>query len=198
MRIAEIPAGTSYSWTISHGICIVSSLRTSIIASVRFVCATTCPCRTRSSILRLPKTPKGESSFLQLENFGLVPNPQSAPTHFNTANVLFKLKRYEEALASYDRALAIRPDFAEAHHGRGTVLRTFGRIEEARPLLEKAVELAPRRVEFVNTLAESKRFVESEADDLCAGGRTTDDQEGRAAPARKGAASEIMPDKLEP
>jgi tetratricopeptide (TPR) repeat protein len=138
------------------------------------------------------------SSFLQLENFGLVPNPQSAPTHFNTANVLFKLKRYEEALASYDRALAIRPYFAEAHHGRGTVLRTFGRIEEARPLLEKAVELAPRRVEFVNTLAESKRFVESEADDLCAGGRTTDDQEGRAAPARKGAASEIMPDKLEP
>jgi tetratricopeptide (TPR) repeat protein len=64
--------------------------------------------------LRLPKTPKGDHPC---ENFGLVSNPQSAPTHFNTANVLFKLKRYEEALASYDRALAIRPDFAEAHHG---------------------------------------------------------------------------------
>jgi tetratricopeptide (TPR) repeat protein len=71
----------------------------------------------------------------------------------------FELKRYEEALASYDRTLAIRPDFAEAYHGRGTVLRTFGHIEEARHLLEKAVALAPRKAEFYGSLVESKRFV---------------------------------------
>ena len=87
--------------------------------------------------------------------------PDFAEAHHGRGTVLstFEFKRYEEALASYDRALAIRPDFAEAHHGRGTVLRTFGQIEEARALIEKAVELAPRRVEFVSSLAESKRFV---------------------------------------
>ena len=40
-------------------------------------------------------------------------NPQSALAHFNAANILFELKRYEEALGSYDRALAIEPDFAQ-------------------------------------------------------------------------------------
>jgi tetratricopeptide (TPR) repeat protein len=81
--------------------------------------------------------------------------------HHGRGTVLgtFEFKRYEEALASYDRALAIRPDFAEAYHGRGTLLRIAGRIEEARPLLEKAVKLAPRRVEFVSSLADFKRFV---------------------------------------
>ena len=89
-------------------------------------------------------------------------NPQSALSHFNLGNALFELKRHEEALDSYDRALAIRPDFAEAHHGRGNVLRTFGRIKEALPLLEKAVELAPQSVKFVGSLVESKRFVDGD------------------------------------
>jgi tetratricopeptide (TPR) repeat protein len=90
--------------------------------------------------------------------------PDFAEAHHGRGIVLstFEFKRYDEALASYDRALAIRPDFAEAHHGRGIVLRRFGRIEEAQPPLEKAVELAPRRVEFVCSFAESRRFVDSD------------------------------------
>jgi tetratricopeptide (TPR) repeat protein len=41
-------------------------------------------------------------------------------------------------------------------------LRTFGRIKEALPLLEKAVELAPHRGKFVGSLVESKRFVDGD------------------------------------
>ena len=33
------------------------------------------------------------------------------------------LKRYDEALAAYDRALSIKPDLAEAWLGRGKCLR---------------------------------------------------------------------------
>ena len=90
--------------------------------------------------------------------------PDFAQAHHGRGNVLrtFQLKRCEEALDSYDRALAIQPDFAEAYHGRGNALRTFGRIKEALPLLEKAVELAPHRGKFVGSLVESKRFVDGD------------------------------------
>ncbi len=34
------------------------------------------------------------------------------------------LKRPEDALASYDRAIALKPDFAGAYSNRGNALRT--------------------------------------------------------------------------
>jgi tetratricopeptide (TPR) repeat protein len=40
--------------------------------------------------------------------------PGSALAHFHAAIVLYGLKRLEEALSSYDRALALKPDYAEA------------------------------------------------------------------------------------
>src|SRR5262245_54919392 len=41
--------------------------------------------------------------------------PSAAPVQFNRANLLFELQRYEEAVASYDAALAQRPQHAESH-----------------------------------------------------------------------------------
>ena len=72
-------------------------------------------------------------------------DPQSALSHFNLGNALFELKRHEEALASYDRAIAIRPDFAQAHHGRATVLGTFElkRYEEALASYDRALAIRP-------------------------------------------------------
>jgi tetratricopeptide (TPR) repeat protein len=88
--------------------------------------------------------------------------PDFARVLSNRGNALFELKRHEEALASHDQALAIQPDFAEAHHGRATLLSTFGRIKEAQHVLEKAIELAPRKALFYNSLAFSKRFVDGD------------------------------------
>ena len=36
--------------------------------------------------------------------------------------ILAALRRYEEALASHDRAIVLKPDDAEAHFNRGYVL----------------------------------------------------------------------------
>ncbi|MEH2026853.1 tetratricopeptide repeat protein [Nostoc sp.] len=44
---------------------------------------------------------------------------------------LFKLGRFEEAIASYDKAIEIKPDFYEAWLYRGEALANLGRIEEA-------------------------------------------------------------------
>src|SRR5688572_9746480 len=49
-------------------------------------------------------------------------NPQSAEAPANRGNVLRELKRFDEALTSYDQALTLRPDYPNALNGRGIAL----------------------------------------------------------------------------
>ena len=44
------------------------------------------------------------------------------------ATTLHELKRFEEALASYDGALALKPDLADAYNGMGNMLKVLGRV----------------------------------------------------------------------
>ncbi len=57
--------------------------------------------------------------------------PGLAEAHNNRGMALQDLKRPEDALASYDRAIALRPNFAEAYNNRGTALRDLKRPEDA-------------------------------------------------------------------
>lgn len=61
----------------------------------------------------------------------------------NRATALQDLRRPEEALASYDRALALKPDSAEALNNRGNVLRELKRPEEALSSYDRALGLKP-------------------------------------------------------
>ena len=53
------------------------------------------------------------------------------------------LGRYEEALASYDQALKLQPDYLEAWHNRGNVLLNLGRYEEALASYDQALKIQP-------------------------------------------------------
>ena len=53
----------------------------------------------------------------------------------------------EKALAAFDRALAINPQFAEAHQGRGLALAELGRMNEALAAFNKALEINPQYAE---------------------------------------------------
>ena len=48
------------------------------------------------------------------------------------------MKRVEEALASHDRVLAIKPDHAEAHYRRGIALWELKQVEEALASYDRA------------------------------------------------------------
>jgi hypothetical protein len=85
--------------------------------------------------------------------------PNFAEALSNRGNTLKELKRFEEALASYDRALTLRPDYAEAHNSLGVVLLQLGHLSQARAALEQAVELAPRKAKYRRDLGEITRFV---------------------------------------
>ncbi len=54
-----------------------------------------------------------------------------------------ELKRLDEALSSYDRALALKPDHAGAHFNRGNALIMLKRLDEALESLDKALALKP-------------------------------------------------------
>jgi tetratricopeptide (TPR) repeat protein len=70
-------------------------------------------------------------------------NPNNVFALKNRGIILHELKRFEEALASYRRALTLRPDFAETLSNHGNVLRELKRFEEALTSYDRALTLRP-------------------------------------------------------
>ena len=62
---------------------------------------------------------------------------------FNKGNRQFDVGDFAGALASYDKAIAIQPDYYQAWYGRGNVLRDLGRYEEAIASYDKAITIQP-------------------------------------------------------
>ncbi len=66
---------------------------------------------------------------------------------------LSKLGRAQEALAAFDAAIQINPNYAMAHSGRGLMLAALMDVEPAREALERAAALDPGFAEPVAALA---------------------------------------------
>ena len=69
--------------------------------------------------------------------------PDFAEAHHNRGNTLKELKRLEDALDSYDRALKIRPDYVEAWNNRGNALKELRRPSEALGSYDRALNIKP-------------------------------------------------------
>src|SRR5215831_15778532 len=67
-----------------------------------------------------------------------------------TAIVKARQREFDLALASYDRALALRPDFAVALYNRGVTLQELDRCEEALASYDRALAAQPDHVEALN------------------------------------------------
>jgi Tfp pilus assembly protein PilF len=81
------------------------------------------------------------------------------------AVVQLRLGKNDTALASYDRALKVRPDYAEALCNRGVTLHELKRFEEALASYDRALKVRPGYAEALynrgNTLKELKRLEEA-------------------------------------
>src|SRR6516162_7821659 len=66
---------------------------------------------------------------------------QSASIHNSRGNVLVALQRFDEAVATYDKAIALTPDYAEAFCSRGAALQALKRLDEAMVSYDKAIAL---------------------------------------------------------
>ena len=91
--------------------------------------------------------------------------PDYAEIHNNRGVILQAMQRYDEALASYDKAIAAKPAYANAHFNRGTVLKKLRRRDEALASYDQAIALNPNHVEAFNNrgvvLQELKRYDEA-------------------------------------
>ncbi|NJK76335.1 MAG: tetratricopeptide repeat protein [Microcoleus sp. SU_5_6] len=72
-------------------------------------------------------------------------NPQlvGADFHFNLANRLFSQGKRDEAIESYEKAIAIKPDWAEAYANIGSARSQQGNIDAAITYYQKALALKP-------------------------------------------------------
>jgi tetratricopeptide (TPR) repeat protein len=73
----------------------------------------------------------------------LAADPQRFDAHHLLAVIAGRQGRHEKALASYDRALAIRPEDVQALSNRGVTLGELGRHEDALTSYNKALALRP-------------------------------------------------------
>ena len=70
--------------------------------------------------------------------------PPPAVAHYRRGNSLRSAGQFEAALASYDAALALDPDYAHAWCNRGVVHQALGRHDSALASYDRAIALAPR------------------------------------------------------
>ena len=61
--------------------------------------------------------------------------------------MLASLERHDQAVAAYDKALALKPDLPEAWLGRGNVLASLKRHDQAVAAYDRALMLKPNLAE---------------------------------------------------
>ncbi|HBE19530.1 MAG TPA: protein kinase [Cyanobacteria bacterium UBA11149] len=67
----------------------------------------------------------------------------NAINSYQRGETLFELKRYQDALDAYNRALELKPEYTEALAGQGDALLQLNRSQEAIEAYEKAIQLQP-------------------------------------------------------
>ena len=100
----------------------------------------------------------------------LTDNPADVAAWRNLGRTLSDLHRYQEAIACYDRATALAPDYAANWIDRARAMSAAGRRAATLPYIDKALALDPEDVEAwtrcAYALSDLQRFAEaSEASD---------------------------------
>ena len=69
--------------------------------------------------------------------------PQSPVTTNILGAALQGQGKLQEAVASFDKAIQIRPDYADAYSNHGAALQEMGRLDEAVESCDKAIQIRP-------------------------------------------------------
>jgi len=95
----------------------------------------------------------------------LAGNPGCFLAHHNLGSFLFKQGQVDEAIAQFQQALDIRPDYAETHNDLGLALAQKGLVAEAIAQYQKALEirsdLMEAHVNLGNALAQQGQWDEA-------------------------------------
>jgi protein O-mannosyl-transferase len=84
-------------------------------------------------------------------------NPAAVMAWLNLADTLAQAERYDEAIATFQYAIDIRPDDPHGHNDLGNVLVLVGRPEEALPHFERSLALKPDFPDALSNLGNALR-----------------------------------------
>ncbi len=92
-------------------------------------------------------------------------NSTNATDLYKRGGTLLELKRYEEALKAYNRAVELKPEYAEAWLGKGNTLLELKRYQDALDAYDKAIQIQRDYLEAWNgrgeALASLQRYEEA-------------------------------------
>ena len=92
-------------------------------------------------------------------------NNKNALELYNQGNTLIQLQRYEEALATYEKAIDIKPDYPQALSGQGKALFQLKKYKESLRAYDQAIQIQPNYLEaWTNrgfVLVKLKRYSEA-------------------------------------
>jgi tetratricopeptide (TPR) repeat protein len=95
-------------------------------------------------------------------------DPLNAKESYDAGVRLFKIARYNQAILSFDRAVALKPDMVDGYMMRGKAYVGESKPEEALPDFTKAIELRPSNpeawVERASAYLELNKFQQAIAD----------------------------------
>ncbi|MEG4393892.1 tetratricopeptide repeat protein [Microcoleus sp. BROC3] len=74
-------------------------------------------------------------------------NSANATDLYNRGNTLYNLSRFKEALAAYERAITLRPDYAEVWQEKAKTLYELKKYQESQAAYDRAIELKPEYLE---------------------------------------------------
>jgi len=70
-------------------------------------------------------------------------NPTSALDWYNVGYSASDAGHYQEAISDFDKALSLKPDYAEAYNMLGFCSRKLGNVDQAYAFYDKALKLKP-------------------------------------------------------
>ena len=97
----------------------------------------------------IAKSNKEYQSAFELLSQAINVNPNNAAAHFNLANTLKELNKINDAIASYDKAIDIKPDY-EIYSLRGLALYQLEKYDEAISSYDESIKLKPDPVAYCN------------------------------------------------
>lgn len=74
--------------------------------------------------------------------------PQDSFSHYGLAMEYVNAGRNQEALATFNKLLSFKPDYTAAYYHAGVLLGKLQRVEEARSMFERGIQVAGRNGDF--------------------------------------------------
>ncbi|MFZ5765484.1 MAG: OmpA family protein [Thermodesulfobacteriota bacterium] len=90
--------------------------------------------------------------------------PEDHRLHYAYGQTMERLRRYDEALLAYRKAVEIKPDCAEGYLAMGEVYLCLGKNDEALALLDQGLSLDPHNIWGKRSYARACRLIEKVGD----------------------------------